>query len=49
MWRFKLVPSYVYQKATIEADTNDAFRYSMIDVKVSLPLVVRYGLGRLIR
>lgn len=48
-WRFKFVPSYTYQRATIEADTNDVFRYSMIDLKISLPFVARFGRGRLVR
>jgi hypothetical protein len=48
-WRFKLVPAWVYERATIEAETNDAFRYNKLDVKVSLPINIRYGHGKVVR
>jgi hypothetical protein len=48
-WRLKLAPAYTYERARIKADVNNVFRYSKWDIKVSLPIVLRYGLGRLIR
>ena len=47
--RLKLSPEYVWERVKIKAASNNKFLYSRLDVNVSLPIVVRYGLGRLIR
>ena len=41
--------SDLWERVRIKADANNLFRYSRLDVNVSLPFVMRYGLGRLIR
>ena len=48
-WRLKLTPAWLYEQATIEASENDLFQYSKLDIRLSLPIVMRYGQGRLIK
>jgi hypothetical protein len=45
--RLSVTPAYVMQVATIARPHQPAFRYQSLDVKVSLPVAVRWGRSRL--
>jgi hypothetical protein len=44
-WRLSLAPDWILQYATIAA--NQSYLYNSFAVKVSFPVVVRWGRGRL--
>jgi hypothetical protein len=45
--RFNLVPHLIYQSANVTTGVTKPFKYFSFDIGVSLPLVKRWGQGRL--
>jgi hypothetical protein len=47
-WRLKLTPAYTWERASIAASDTDVFKHTRLELRLSLPFVLRYGQAGLV-